>query len=57
MDYKSIEAETIEWLKLARIQPQVLIAELKEMLGFYSGKNYQDPITNMCVQTNEVRAI
>ena len=54
MDYRGIEEETVYWLNKARTNPHSLLPELKEMLGFFSDNQYKDPITNICVLTNEV---
>lgn len=55
MDYRGIEEEMIYWLNKARTNPQSLLPDLKEMLGFFTDNQYKDPVTNICVLTNEVR--
>ena len=54
MDYRGIEEDTIFWLNKARTNPQSLLADLKEMLGYFSDLQYKDPVTSICVLTNEV---
>ena len=54
MDYRGVEEETLMWINRARTNPMSMVQELKDLLGYFNGRTFKDPETQISVQTNEV---